>query len=132
MIRLILDCGCIIASYAALVDEQTWGEMSGPIYKVYMGRVLAPWYELSKEEQDALLEKITEALKEAGGKPVVSGNASAFSDEWQVCGAEEFPDLDSVQKHAAALQKLEWFRYIESKSLLATPWEEDAPQPTET
>ncbi|HEX9370980.1 MAG TPA: hypothetical protein VF897_08240 [Roseiflexaceae bacterium] len=99
--------------------------MSGPIYKVFMGRALTPWYELSEEERKALFVKLDEAMKEAGGKSIVTANAGAFSDEWQVCGVEEFPDLDSVHKYAAALQKLEWFRYIESKSVLGVPWEED-------
>jgi hypothetical protein len=106
--------------------------MSGPIYKVYMGRALAPWYELSEEERNALFKKLDEAMQEAGGKAIVSANASAFSDEWMVCGVEEFPDLASLHKHAAALQKLEWFRYVESKSILGAPWEEDTPHPTDS
>jgi hypothetical protein len=106
--------------------------MSQTIYKFYKGKVLPPWYELSKEEQNALLEKIGNALTESGGKPVVNCNASTFSDQWQVCGVEEFPDLDSLHKHAAALQKLDWFRYVDSESVLATPWEEDTLQPTDT
>lgn len=100
--------------------------MAGPIYKFYRGKALAAWYELSKEEQDALGKKVERALTEAGGKSLVMGDASVFSDQWQVCGVEEFPDLDSLHKHAAALQKLEWFRYIESESMLAAPWEDTA------
>jgi hypothetical protein len=92
-----------------------------PIYKFYRGKTLAAWYELSKKEQDALLEKIGNALTETGGKSLVMGDAGVFSDQWQFCGVEEFPDIDAVQKHAVALQKLDWFRYIDSESMLANP-----------
>ena len=41
--------------------------MSEPIYKFFTGRFLSDWYQLSKEEQESLLDKLHEALKKLGG-----------------------------------------------------------------
>jgi hypothetical protein len=37
---------------------------------------------------------------------------------------EEFPDIEAVQKHTAELDELDWFRYVESMTLLGFKAEE--------
>ena len=40
--------------------------MTGPIYKLFMGRFLEAWYQLSEEEQKSLTAKLDEALEKVG------------------------------------------------------------------
>ena len=94
--------------------------MAGPIYKIFMGRPLAPWYQLSQEEQQALLAKVEEAFKQAGGKTLVICDSSWSSDEWRVSGVEEYPDIEAVQRFTAGLNEINWFYYVESTSVLGT------------
>jgi hypothetical protein len=37
---------------------------------------------------------------------------------------EEFPDIEAVQKHTADLNELDWFRYLDSMTLLGSKMEE--------
>ena len=88
-----------------------------------MARMLEPWYQLSKEEQNSLEAKLDAALENVGGKRPLLCNASWSSDQWSVAGMEEFPNIEAVQKYMAALQELNWFRYCEGRSVLGTKWE---------
>jgi hypothetical protein len=97
--------------------------MAEPIYKFFTGRFLEAWYQLSKQEQESLLAKLNEALAKAGAKRLILCNTSWSSDQWLWAGAEEFPNIESVQKYMAALQELNWFRYCEASTVLGTKTE---------
>jgi hypothetical protein len=96
--------------------------MAQPIYKVFMGRFLEAWYQLSKEEQNSLEAMLNEALEKVGGKRPILCNTSWSSDQWSFVGVEEFPNIEAVQKYMATLQELNWFRYCESTNVLGTKW----------
>ena len=97
--------------------------MAQPIYKFFMARFLEPWYQLSKEEQESILAKLTDALEKVGGKRPLLCNSHWSSDEWSFAGFEEFPNIEAVQEFMAALQELNWFRYCEGTSVLGTKLE---------
>jgi hypothetical protein len=85
--------------------------MAEPIYKLFMGRFLEAWYQLSQEEQNSLVAKLNEALEKVGGKRPILCDSSWSSDQWLFGGIEEFPNIEAVQKYSAALKELNWFRY---------------------
>jgi hypothetical protein len=94
--------------------------MAEPIYKFFMGRFLEAWYQLSKEEQDSLIAKLSEALEKVGAKRAILCNTNWSSDQWLYAGVEEFPNIEAVQKYMAVLQELNWFRYCEGTNVLGT------------
>ena len=94
--------------------------MAQPIYQLFMGKMTEAWYQLSKEEQDSLWAKVEQALEQAGGKPVVYCDSRWAAEQWGGFGIEVFPDIEAVQKHARLLDELNWYRYIESISMLGT------------
>ena len=94
--------------------------MAESIYKLFMGRFLEAWYQLSQEEQNSLLAKLNEALEKVGGKRPILCDSSWSSDQWSFGGIEEFPDIEAVQKFTAAPKELNWFRYCESTNVLGT------------
>ena len=96
--------------------------MAESIYKFFMGRMLEPWYQLSKEEQTSLIAKVDEALENVGAKRSILCNLRWSSEQWSWAGVEEFPNIEAVQKHSAALMELNWLRYCESTSVLGTKW----------
>jgi len=96
--------------------------MATPISKLFMGRPTEAWHQLSKDEQAALLGKVTAALEQVGGKGVVLCDSSWSSEEWPVFGVEEFPNIEAVQQHAALLREFNWYRYLESRTLLGKAW----------
>src|SRR5688500_10443967 len=96
--------------------------MAKPIYKLFIGKPTEAWYQLSEEEQKGRLEKVNGLLEQVGGKRVVMCDSSWASDQWLVFGVEEFPDIEAVQRFSAGLNELNWFRYIESTTLLGTAW----------
>ena len=97
--------------------------MAQPIYKLFMGRFLEAWYQLSQEEQNSLVAKLNEALEKVGGKRPILCDSSWSSDQWSFAGIEEFPNIEAVQKYMAALQELNWSRYCEGTNVLGTKWE---------
>lgn len=90
------------------------------IYKSFQFRFKDPWYQLSKEEQRALVAKISNAFDSVGGKRILMCNSGWSSEEWQGFGVEEFPDIEAVRPHTRLLHELNWFRYLDGRSVLGT------------
>ena len=65
--------------------------MAEPIYKFFMSRLLEPWYQLSKEEQDSLVARHHDALKKAGGTQPILCNSFWSSDQMVVCWIRGVP-----------------------------------------
>jgi hypothetical protein len=99
--------------------------MAEPIYKVFMGTFLEPWYQLSEEDRKAFIAKLNEAYEKAGGKNPIRCNSSWSSDQWSIAGIEEFPNIEAVQNYMAAVNELKLFRYIEATSVLGTKLESE-------
>lgn len=97
--------------------------MAQPIYKFFRVRFSEAWYQLSEEEQNSLETKVNQALQEVGGKRVLLCSTNWSSEQWSIAGVEEFPNIEAVQNHIAALNRLDWWRYIESTILLGTKLE---------
>ena len=94
--------------------------MAGPIYKMFYLRMKEAWFQLSKEQQDALFARIDEAMQSVGGKSMLICNSAWTSERWWYWGVEEFPSIEAVQEYARCLAELEWFRYCDSETLLGT------------
>ncbi len=94
--------------------------MAKPIYKVFLCRFTEAAYQLSKEEFNSLMAKSNEALEKAGGKRVVFCYSSWASEQWPSFGVGVFPDIEAVQKHTELLNEFNWFRYVESMTVLGT------------
>ena len=91
-----------------------------PIYKLYKLRWTDAWYQLSEEEQKTLLDKVVAVCDRVGGHKIVDCKAGWASESWHFFGVEEYPNMDSVQEHRRLLEELDWFRYIDSDSMLGT------------
>ncbi len=94
--------------------------MAKPIYKLFLGRLTEAWYQLSQEEQNSLFAKDAEALEKVGGKSVLVCDSSWASEQWPFFGVEVYPDIEAVQKYAELQNELNWFRYMESMTVLGT------------
>ncbi len=94
--------------------------MSQPIYKVHLLKWKEPWYALSPTEREQLLAKVDASFASVGGKSQLFCNSAWSSEEWLGFGVEEYPDVEAVQKHTEDLLRLNWFRYVETLSVLGT------------
>jgi hypothetical protein len=91
-----------------------------PIYKMYMVRLIEPWYQLSEEEQANMLEKVDAARTAVGGKQVLLCDSAWASEQWQGFGIEVYPSVEALQQHSKLLLEIGWYRYIESDTVLGT------------
>jgi hypothetical protein len=98
--------------------------MAQKVYSLFMAKNTEAWYQLSQEEQDGLMAKMGESLKELGVKPVVLCDSSWSSEQWRSFGVLEFPDIEAVQKHRADMNNLDWSRYFDSVTMLGSEWPE--------
>jgi hypothetical protein len=98
--------------------------MAGRVYKLFLARWTANWYDLSPDEQTALITQVDAALERVGAKRIVLGNSSWTNEQWPFFGVEEFPSVEALQEHSAILQSLKLDRYSESMSVVGTPWED--------
>ena len=94
--------------------------MAGTVYKWWRAEPKEAWYQLSKEEQDAMFVKNEEARKSVNAKTVLFCSSSWDSEKWLYWGVEEFSSMEAVQDYARRLEELNWFRYFESDILLGT------------
>ncbi|MEZ4669423.1 MAG: hypothetical protein R3E39_16070 [Anaerolineae bacterium] len=93
----------------------------GKIYKCWtVHRLTEAWYSLAQDEQNALLGKVSNCLKQVGGEAVITCNISWSNEGVGAFGVEAFPSLEAVQEHRRLLDALNWGRYIESTSYLGT------------
>jgi hypothetical protein len=96
--------------------------MEGPIYVFSRFRPTEAWYQLSQAEKDNMLAKIDAMGKQFGLKRLLMCNSRWSNERWLGYGVEEFPDLATHQKYTTALEEADWFRYIESDTMLGTAW----------
>jgi hypothetical protein len=94
--------------------------MAQPIYKLFMFKPTEAWYQLSESDKNNHRAQLREALKKVGGKEIISCFSGWNSEQYLGWGVEQFPDIESVQKHHILLIGLSWFRYFESNSYLGT------------
>lgn len=94
--------------------------MAQQIYKSYYAKPLEAWYQLSKAEQDSLLQKVVAAIAQVGGKSIITCNSSWASDAYMLFGLEVYPSIEAAQEHNKILLELNWFRYIDGFSILGT------------
>ncbi len=94
--------------------------MAQPIYKVFLVKLSEAWHQLSPDEQKNLLAKVDEAREKVGGKVIVACDSSWCSEQWPFWGVEQFPDIEAVQKYTELLNAFNWFRYVESMTVLGT------------
>jgi hypothetical protein len=70
------------------------------------------------------MAKVSEALEKVGGESVALCNSTWSSDEVMFFGVEKYPDIEAAQKHSELLFELNWLRYVDSKSVLGTEWQD--------
>ena len=92
--------------------------MTKPIYVLWMGNPNEAWYQLSQEERDSLMAKITP--EKSGGKNILASDSSWSSEHCQFFGVHEFPSIEAVQKHSEILNELNWLRYGDTTTVLGT------------
>jgi hypothetical protein len=88
-----------------------------------MFRYREAWYQLSEEEQKAVLAKLQAAYEEVGGKMTIACLSGWSAERWFAFGMDEFPDIEAVRKFTDLLNGHDHFRYVESVSMLGTKWE---------
>jgi hypothetical protein len=94
--------------------------MKQTIYKLFLGKMEEAWYQLSPEEQHALLAKVDQALEQVGGKRIIQCDPTWSTEQWHFWGVEEFPDIDAVMQHTKLLADLKWERYVDTMTVLGT------------
>ena len=94
--------------------------MSKPIYVMWRANARPNAYELSEEEWAPRMEKRQESLASVGGEDVLRFDTRWANEKWAWAGVVKYPSLEAYQKDVANLEELEWWRYIESETLLGT------------
>lgn len=92
--------------------------MAQPVYKVWLAKYKDAWYQLSQEEQNKMQERNLQSLKEVGAESIVFCLSYWADEEWLGWGVEKYPDIEAVQKHSDNLFAMNWFHYMESKTIL--------------
>jgi hypothetical protein len=94
--------------------------MTQPIYKVYLFKPTEAWYQLNEQDKKSQRAKVESALKQVGGKEIISCFSGWNSEQWLGWGVEQFPDTEAVQKHHTLLVGINWFRYFDCTTYLGT------------
>lgn len=96
--------------------------MSGLVCKVFiLRRFTEAGYALTSEGRAAKLAELAETRQQAGARLLVNAAAAWSRYEIDRFGAEVFTGIESLKKYTAALDKIDWFRYVESETFIGTP-----------
>jgi hypothetical protein len=99
--------------------------MFKPIYMLVLAKgYTEAGYQLSEQERNDLWAKVLETDKQAGGKMVIACNSRWADEEFYNWAVIEYPDMDAYQKKVEELEKLEWWRYVSTKTILGTKMED--------
>ena len=98
--------------------------MAKKIYQLFLMGFNEAGYQLTQEEQDALLAKERESSEKAGARNIVFCEATWSNEEWQYFGVNEYPDVEALQEHTKRLEEVQWFRYVTSRVILGTESEQ--------
>lgn len=98
--------------------------MSKPVYMLVIAKgYTEAGHQLSKKEQKNLWAKVNAISKQAGEKQIISCN-SRWADEsiigWAVF---EYPEMDTYQKKVEELEKINWFCYVSTQTILGIKME---------
>ena len=96
--------------------------MEGPIYKFFRVRWTQAGHQLSQAERNDLLAREAEVREQVGLKNLVLCDSGWHNELWSAFGVHEYPNMDAVVKHFEGMQALDFFRYIESETMLGTRW----------
>jgi len=94
--------------------------MTQKVFQLFMATPTEAWYQLSKEEQDDLIAKQAESFNKAGAKNLVFADSAWSNEEWLFFGVNEYPDIESLQKHTTRLADIQWLRYLDTRVILGT------------
>lgn len=99
--------------------------MSKAIYMLVIAKgYTEAGYQLSVEERNELWSKVKMIDDQAGAKFVIACNSRWADEEVYDWAVIEYPDMDAYLKKVEELEKLEWWRYVTTKTILGTKMEE--------
>jgi hypothetical protein len=96
--------------------------MEGPIYKFFRVRWTQAGHQLSPAERNELLAKEGELRNQLGLKNLVLCDSGWSNELWMAFGVHEYPNMDAVVKHYQGMLAIDLFRYMDSESMMGTPF----------
>ncbi len=104
-----------ILDFAALLKTKQ------PIVKLWMVKTLRPeFYQATEEEKQKAMSQQA-AIYEGYGKTVLNCSSRWASEQYNGFGFDIFPDLEACQKVHQELEKIDWFHWSETDSVLGVP-----------
>ncbi len=99
------------------------------IIRVMFAKIKEAYHKLSEEEQKEFMRKDRERNEELGYKLHFEIDCSWSNEDWQFIAVEEWPSMEAIQKIAKFHEEeLELSKYVENKTYLATPVEDEYTQ----
>ena len=95
--------------------------MPTPVFLLVLGEGFTEaWYQLSKQEQDDLWERVQDVDRRAGAVWRIVCDSRWADESLLDWGVIEYPDFDSYRQKVAELEKLNWWRYWSGRTILGT------------
>ena len=73
------------------------------------------------------MANLKQVRDEVGAKHVISCSSAWSSQQWEMFGVIEFPDVEASQKCTERNAELEWNRYVHAVTVLGTKWPAEEP-----
>lgn len=84
---------------------------------------MAAYYDMPEEERKEFWDKLVKKYEELGVTTIIECKSNWSNEEWDGFGAEEFPDIEAVQKLAKfQSEELKWPKYFMSRTYLGTQY----------
>ena len=99
--------------------------MGERVIYLYLASLNESWYELSEQEQDAMLADVNESLDAVGGRRIVSARCEWSTPDFQFFGVEEYPGIGALREHMERQREIGFTDYLEETYVVGTPGEGD-------
>jgi hypothetical protein len=110
----------ILAGDHSFSDTAKELNMPRKIFKLVLIRgYTEAWYQLSEEEKTNVRESVHTAIKNAGAKMTTPYYDCRWAnDKYQLFFIMEYPDIEGAIADTTGVEKADWFRYLDSETLL--------------
>lgn len=101
--------------------------MDTPLYKLYLFRRTAQYYELGQAGWAQLSAEILTQQRALGIRDLFNAEMAWSNEHYEFFGVEFYPNIEAVQNYSRSLQKLGYFRYVTGDSYLGLPMDNTYP-----
>lgn len=102
--------------------------MDTPLYKLYLFRRTAKYFETSPQEMAAMRGRMAERQRALGIRNLFNAEMAWSNEKYEYFGVEFYPSLEVLQAFTHCLSEVGFYQYVQGDSFLGIPMDNSFPE----